>query len=229
MNKKERVCIIMGRCNDFAISKMYCCNCGKEGLPIARKAGRYREAGHLKKLYCIHCGKVWNKELFSMADLFLMSGVSGAGKSTFLKNRVKKDTSVVISRDVIRFSIVKPEEDYFSHEDEVLAIFWKQINEALAAGKNVFVDQTSLTPKARKWLLQHVEGYDHANLIWIDEDIQTCLERNEMRRGTRAYVPRSVIRRMNEQFIEPSLEEGFYRIYRYNSKEDKLSYKGEML
>lgn len=164
-----------------------------------------------------------------MADLFLMSGVPGAGKSTFLKNRIKKDTSVVISRDVIRFSIVKPEEDYFSHEDEVLAIFWKQINEALAAGKNVFVDQTSLTPKARKWLLQHVEGYDHANLIWIDEDIQTCLERNEMRRGTRAYVPRSVVCRMSEQFIEPSLDEGFYRIYRYNSKEDKLTYKGEML
>jgi len=162
-----------------------------------------------------------------MADLFLMCGIPGAGKSTFLKNRIKKDTSVVISRDVIRFSIVKPEEDYFSHEDEVLAIFWKQINEALVAGKNVFVDQTSLTPKARKWLLQHVEGYNHVNLVWIDEDIQTCLERNEMRRGTRAYVPRSVIRRMSEQFIEPSLEEGFYRIYHYNSKEDKLTYKGE--
>ena len=94
---------------------------------------------------------------------------------------------------------------------------------------SIKIISSSLTPKARKWLLQHVEGYDHANLIWIDEDIQTCLERNEKRRGTRAYVPRSVIRRMNEQFIEPSLEEGFYRIYRYNSKEDKLTYKGEML
>lgn len=164
-----------------------------------------------------------------MANLYLMCGVPGAGKSTFIKKRTRLDHAVVVSRDTIRFSIVKPDEEYFSHEDEVLAIFWKQINEALAAGKNVFVDQTSLTPKARKWLLQHVEGYDHANLIWIDEDIQTCLERNEMRRGTRAYVPRSVIRRMNEQFIEPSLEEGFYRIYRYNSKEDKLTYKGEML
>ena len=164
-----------------------------------------------------------------MADLYLMCGVPGSGKSTFLKNKIKKDTSTIISRDAIRFSIVKPEEDYFSHEDEVLEIFWKQINEALTAGKNVFVDQTSLTPKARKWLLQHVKGYDHANLIWIDEDIQTCLERNEKQRGTRSYVPRSVIRRMSKQFIEPSLDEGFYRIYRYNSKEDKLTYKGEML
>ena len=164
-----------------------------------------------------------------MADLFLMCGVPGAGKSTFLKNRVKKDSSVIISRDVIRFSIVKPDEEYFSHEDEVLKIFWGQINKALAENKNVFVDQTSLTPKARKWLLQHVNGYDHANLIWIDEDIQTCLERNEMRRGTRAYVPRNVIRRMNEQFVEPSLDEGFYRIFHYNSKEDKLTYKGEKI
>mgnify|MGYP002624096008 CR=1 FL=1 len=164
-----------------------------------------------------------------MAELFLMAGCPGAGKSTFLKNRIKKDTSVVISRDVIRFSIIKPDEDYFSHEDEVLEIFWKQINEAIADGKDVFVDQTSLTPRARKWLLQHIEGYEHANLIWIDEDIKTCLERNEERRGTRSYVPRSVVRRMFYQFIEPSLDEGFYRIYRYNSKEDKLTYKGEML
>ena len=163
-----------------------------------------------------------------MGDLYIMCGVPGAGKSTFLKEHINKEKdSVIISRDAIRFSIVKPDEDYFSHENEVLTIFWKQINEVLAENKDVFVDQTSLTPKARKWLLQHVEGYEHANLIWIDEDIETCLERNEMRRGTRAYVPKSVIRRMNEQFIEPSLEEGFYRIYRYNSKEDKLTYKGK--
>lgn len=46
--------------NDFMISRMFCCNCGLEGVPITRKSGHYREAGHLKKLYCIHCGKEWN-------------------------------------------------------------------------------------------------------------------------------------------------------------------------
>lgn len=50
----------MGKKNDFAISRMFCCSCGQEGIGIPRPSGRYREAGHLKKLYCIHCNKVWN-------------------------------------------------------------------------------------------------------------------------------------------------------------------------
>ena len=161
-----------------------------------------------------------------MANLYLMCGVPGAGKSTFLKNHIKENNTKVISRDKIRFSIVKSNEEYFSHEDEVLEIFWKQINESLAAGKDTFVDQTSLTPRARKWLLQHVKGYTYANIVWIDEDLETCLERNEMRSETRAYVPENVIRRMSEQFIPPSLDEGFYRIFYYNSKEDEIKYKG---
>ena len=77
-----------------------------------------------------------------MANLYLMCGVPGCGKSTFLKNKIKNNNSVIISRDAIRFSIVKPEEDYFSHEDEVLEIFWNQINEALAANKTVYVDHS---------------------------------------------------------------------------------------
>ena len=46
--------------NNFIISRMFCRNCGKEGIPITRKFGHYRKAGHLKKLYCIYCGKEWN-------------------------------------------------------------------------------------------------------------------------------------------------------------------------
>lgn len=46
--------------NDFLVSKMYCVNCGNEGVPISRKNGHYREAGHLKKLYCVYCKKEFN-------------------------------------------------------------------------------------------------------------------------------------------------------------------------
>ena len=50
----------MSKITNFTISKMYCCNCGKEGLPICRKKSHSREDGHLKKLYCVYCGKLWN-------------------------------------------------------------------------------------------------------------------------------------------------------------------------
>lgn len=160
-----------------------------------------------------------------MGNLYIMCGVPGSGKSTFLKNKIKKDNTAIISRDEIRFSLLKPGEEYFAHEEEVTEMFWEQINEALATGKDVFADQTSLTPRSRKWLIQHVEGYDNVNLIWIDEDLHTCLERNEMRKGTRAYVPREQVRRMYSQFVKPASYEGFHYIFHYNSKEDRITYK----
>lgn len=37
-------------------SEFYCCKCGNKGMPVIRKKGKEREAGHLKKLYCLKCG-----------------------------------------------------------------------------------------------------------------------------------------------------------------------------
>lgn len=165
-----------------------------------------------------------------MNDLYLMCGVPGAGKSTFLKNRVKSNKGVIISRDKIRFSLVRPDEPYFSKEKEVTKTLWDEINKKLASGNTVFVDQTSLTKKSRKWLLTHITSdYNHINLIWIDESLETCLERNEQRKGTRGYVPRESIINMHNNFEEPSLDEGFYRIFKYNSVNDEITYKGVIL
>ena len=158
-----------------------------------------------------------------MADLYLMCGAPGSGKSTLLKNHLKIDNkNIVISRDKIRFNLVKPSEPYFSKEKEVYKEFWKEINYYLSLGYNVFADQTSLTPKSRKYLIDHLTGYKTLNAIWIDTPLETALERNEMRKGL-AHVPKGVIRRMYYSFIEPSLEEGFDRIFRY--KDNKMTMK----
>lgn len=45
----------MARNNDIVTSDFYCVKCGRKGIPIARRTGRQREAGHLKKLYCMYC------------------------------------------------------------------------------------------------------------------------------------------------------------------------------
>lgn len=50
----------MRRTNGAMTSDFYCTCCGRKGIPIARKNGKFREAGHLKSLYCIYCKKEVN-------------------------------------------------------------------------------------------------------------------------------------------------------------------------
>lgn len=46
----------MGKNYKMSQSRFFCTQCGKEGIPVQRKQGQMREAGHLKKLYCLFCG-----------------------------------------------------------------------------------------------------------------------------------------------------------------------------
>ena len=40
----------------------YCINCGKKGIPLARKRGHQHSSFHRKKLYCIYCQKEVNMD-----------------------------------------------------------------------------------------------------------------------------------------------------------------------
>lgn len=41
-------------------NEFYCCICGNKGIPIPRRKGAEREAGHLKKLFCLTCQRETN-------------------------------------------------------------------------------------------------------------------------------------------------------------------------
>ena len=158
-----------------------------------------------------------------MPNLILVCGLPGSGKSTYLSQFKNSPTCKVISRDVIRLSLLSEGELYFSHEKEVCEIFWSQINEALNNNYNVYVDQTSLNPESRSYLFKHITApYDKRIAIWFNIPEKVCLERNENRKGTRAYVPPMVIRRMSYQFVPPYLEEGFNEIYMYTENNELI-------
>lgn len=149
-----------------------------------------------------------------MADLYLICGVPGSGKSTLLKNHLKMNSkNIAVSRDKIRFNLVKSDEPYFSKEKEVYKEFWKEINYYLSIGYNVFADQTSLTKKSRKYLMDNVHGYKNVNIIWMATPLNVSLERNNNRAG-REFVPPETIKRMYYSFEKPSFEEGFTNIYK---------------
>lgn len=145
-------------------------------------------------------------------QLYVLIGIPGSGKSTFAKN-VLTEISTVISRDEIRYSIIKDEEAYFSHEKEVYKKFIKQIKDLMVQGKDVTVDATHLNATSRFKLLSNLKGFDYKiNAFYFDTPLDECLGRNAMRRG-RAHVPEDAIENMYDNLTFPSKKEGFDYIY----------------
>lgn len=140
--------------------------------------------------------------------LWLMCGVPGVGKSWFAKNQLMRPGWVYISRDEIRFSIVKNEEEYFSHEKEVFRKFAERIAAALIWDTDdVVADATHLNWGSRRKLIQAIKQYAFMENVQIipvvvTASLETCLKRNAMRTG-REFVPKGVIRRMSYQLTDP--------------------------
>lgn len=162
--------------------------------------------------------------------LWLMSGIPGAGKSTWIKNHLSyfNDDVRVISRDAIRFSIVSENEEYFAKEKLVYEEFVKQAKESLSKNIDTILDATHISEGSRSKILRSLgdslKGVE-VNIIMINTDSYTAIEQNELRKNTRAYVPRGVIRRMSYQITTPTIEEGFDNIFIYTKENNKPKYK----
>lgn len=133
--------------------------------------------------------------------LWLTSGAPASGKTTFIKENLPQIPYV--SRDEIRFSLIKDDEDYFAYENEVFREFVKKIQNTLDTEGKCVADATHLNERSRNKLLDRL-NLDGVEIIVISfkTPLEVLLERNENRTG-RSYVPRSVIRRMYYQF-EPA-------------------------
>lgn len=94
-------------------------------------------------------------------------------------------------------------------------MFIRRIDNALENGYDVFADATHLNKASRNKLLRAVNHKLALNVdvIWIKTPLSECIYRNDNRKGTRSFVPKSVIRRMFYQIEKPEFEEGFDTIY----------------
>ena len=152
-----------------------------------------------------------------------MCGIPGSGKSTWIQNHKNKFTGTVniVSRDKIRFSILKEGEDYFSRENEVWNEYVNQAKKSLQENDNTILDATHINLSSRSKILRALKD----NLkdveicaIVIKTDLDTAIKQNNMREGL-ALVPEKAIRNMYHSFYYPDPEEGFDTIYIYDGKE----------
>ena len=149
-----------------------------------------------------------------MAILYLMCGCPGSGKSTWVQENMDLENDVWVSRDAIRFSLLGEHDDYFSKENLVYNTFINTIDSYINAGKNVFADATHLNSASRGKLLKRLKSKpQEVNIVWVDTPLNIALEQNELRAGTRAYVPPEQVRRMYNSFEAPLFYEGFKKIF----------------
>lgn len=139
-----------------------------------------------------------------------MIGLPGSGKSTWAKANLHN--ADYISRDVVRMSIVKDNEDLFSHEDEVYDKFIGALADGLDNGRNMVADATHLSHGARHKLVRALskagltaDKYD-ITFVVMDTPLAECIRRDATREG-RAHVTEPVIKNMNKSLTTPYVGE----------------------
>lgn len=162
-----------------------------------------------------------NKSNEKHGILYISCGVPGSGKTSWLKSHIRAD-EILVSRDDIRFAYLEEAEkeydkvEYFSCEGKVFPTFVEEITKYINGGANVYADATHLNKASVTKLLYALEAEEcepeHIELIYFKVPLDICLERNELRKGTKAYVPKGVIKRMYSTY-EPYKDTIFEKIW----------------
>jgi predicted kinase len=159
-----------------------------------------------------------------MNNLYILCGIPGCGKSTYVKKLMGENTSSTdpkweyVSRDEVRFSMVKEEDDYFSKEKQVFNEFIRQLAAKLDDTyiTNVIADATHLNEVSRSKLINSINRARgnkplHITMVYFDIPLEVCKFRNAKRIG-RARVPEEVLEKMYRSLEFPRLREGLERI-----------------
>lgn len=152
--------------------------------------------------------------------VFLLAGVPGSGKSTWIRSMMNPEIDIHISRDQIRFALLNDKDQYFEVEDKVKATFFKQIRDYTDDGYDdncVFIDATHLTSKSRKQIRNSIKGRPYQIAVSFEVPLETALARNAQRSG-RALVPETVIYNMYNRYEIPTLKEGFDEIWHIDAE-----------
>lgn len=155
-----------------------------------------------------------------MAELVLVIGLPGSGKSTWVQKKYDYDrifhhNTIILSSDRVRKELFNDENDQ-SHNEEVFQYIKETAVKGLLQDRRVVIDATNITRKSRAsitdYVEQHISGfYEHGliSFIVIATPYYKCLENNSNRSR---QVPEEVIKRMYKNFEFPTFTETVHLI-----------------
>ena len=135
-----------------------------------------------------------------MGKMYLMCGLSGAGKTTFAKNFAKENDLCYLCID----DFYKEYSGGVYNEDtgfKVWIEFFKAIHQLEKTGRDILIDTNAPTFVKRQQFIDWFPSFDEYNLIYIAIDDEELRRRNNLSRGR--VVPDEEMARMLYEFEEP--------------------------
>lgn len=171
--------------------------------------------------------------------IYILCGLPGSGKSTWAKEKVKEQNTVIICRDAIR-TMIKGNY-FFDKEYELLveACTNSSFREAIRQNYNIIIDETNISKIRRNMWLNDINFYSEFDtndkviisketwknvidinkndnyktiLVWFKEHINNLDNRVKNDKGISKETWKNIIENMQTCFEPPSIEEGFDEI-----------------
>lgn len=135
-----------------------------------------------------------------MAKMYLMCGLSGAGKTTFAKEFAEENDLIYLSIDDFYKEYGHGQYD----EDTGFSVwieFFKAIHMMENYHVNIIIDTNAPTFVKRQQFIDWFPNFDEYNLIYIAIDDENLRKKNNASRGR--VVPIDEMERMRKEFEEP--------------------------
>ena len=149
---------------------------------------------------------------------YVLVGLPGSGKSTWMRGVNQNGDFVIVSSDD---EIEKHAKDrgltysdvFDSYVKTATSLMNAKFKEAVAANQNIIWDQTNMTSKKRKGILQQIpRGYRKIAVVFQidDQELERRLTKREQDEGK--AIPKHIIYSMAKSFEMPTTAEGFDQI-----------------
>lgn len=152
-----------------------------------------------------------------MSKVYVLVGVPGAGKSTWVNNQEWAKDCVYVSSDQLIEEEAerqgKTYNDVFKdYVSEAISLMLDQVIAAREEGKDIIWDQTSVSVKSRKKKFSMLPDYEHIAVVFPTPEGAELARRLASRPGKN--IPDEVVKSMIYSFEMPTEEEGYKEVWR---------------
>lgn len=151
-----------------------------------------------------------------MPTAYILVGVPGSGKSTWINRQHWAKDCVIASTDnfveAYARSVNKTYNEVF-HDvmKNAVALMADTVVKAVCDGRDIIWDQTSTSIASRKKKLKMLDGYTKIAVVFKTPEKAEWERRIKSRPGK--DIPQHVLSSMSNNFEHPTLEEGFDQVW----------------